>query len=215
MSIRKAISYGQIILNPLFFSYFFPAAILSTETKASGITPVHTNLPTDLPGLSPVHESIVREGKSVFVLPGDEVVVHPKRGFLVLNRHFTPWEKIDSPDPFFNLPADGYNSGRFVIGLAMERERERRYREFAASGLGPRPKLELKSSFSKSSQTLLPEAPVTTCQESGGDTLLKTRPSHTQKKSSAKSTSRTKKTRARKRKRQADAVSNPDEEGDI
>jgi hypothetical protein len=95
-------------------------------------------VPINLPGLTRIHDSILKSGKSVPVLPGDEVILHPKKGFLVMNRRYTPWEMVDTPDPFFNLPADGYNSGRFVIGLANKRERERRFNAFAA-GRAPTP----------------------------------------------------------------------------
>ena len=92
---------------------------------------------SNTPGLSRIHDSILKSGKSVHVLPGDEVILHPKKGFMVMNRRYTPWEPVDTPDPFFNLPADGYNSGRFVIGLANKRERERRFNAFAAGPATP------------------------------------------------------------------------------
>jgi hypothetical protein len=87
-------------------------------------------VPLNMPGLSRIHDSILKSGKSVHVLPGDEVILHPTKGFLVMNRRYTPWEMVDTPDPFFNLPADGYNSGRFIVGLANQRERERRFNAF-------------------------------------------------------------------------------------
>ena len=89
----------------------------------------------EFPGLSPIECSILREGKSVQVIPGDEVMLHPRRGFLVMNRQYTPWENVDTPDPFFNLPADGYNSGKYVVGLKIQRQREQLYQEFNKRGV--------------------------------------------------------------------------------
>ena len=148
------------------------------QTDVPSITPVHTNLPADLPGLSPMHESIMREGKSVFVMPGDEVVLHPKRGFLVLNRHFTPWEKVDTPDPFFNLPVDGYNSGRYVVGLAMERERERLFQEFTAKGLAPPRKVGITSSTKTLSQPDLHTPQDTSYRSTNTESNSRSRPRH-------------------------------------
>ena len=94
--------------------------------------------------ICPEEGVLLQARRNVPLLPGDELDYHPKRGYRVYNRRLDGWEKVETDDPFFNLPAAPYNSAMYQYGLDEREEREQLFGiQAPRKNKVPRPPVEI------------------------------------------------------------------------